>query len=554
MFSNLLKWGHNRHYNRGMVHFNRGEFGQAVAEFEAVLAEVRDPSNPDHSLARCYAAEARANLGLAFFHAGQYTKAEEQFTKALEENPTFPDLRYFRARIFQRSGRLGEAVADLQQALAEHPRYVEALLLLAVCQSQLEDRERSVEALNRALALGVELPTGLVASRASEWAASDWQGLLSVPAASAGAAAPSAAHLDRALERYHAGDLTGSIAELERAVAANPGYADVRGRLAGLLLEAGRIEEALVQLDHALGVNPRYLEARLLAARAHLELGGAREAIVHLEAALEAFPDYPDLHFWLGLARFRAGELLAAVPPLELAVKLNRQFARAQRLLGMIYHALGRHDDALRSVRRGLVRDREIPQGVLDQVSLALAVNDVTGMEEEIQRALAVQPDYPDLQLALARTRRAQGRVEDARESYRRALALRPGYDPAVLELAAVELALGHAATAEELLADLVARHPDWPDAQAQLGRVRLLRGDAVGAEAPLRAAVAANPLYATARADLGWTLLAQARTREADEEFARALELDPLHALPRQQLEWRELLAVSRQEPAARP
>jgi tetratricopeptide (TPR) repeat protein len=155
VFTNLLKWGHNRHYNRGMVHFNRGEFGEAASEFEAVLGEVRDPSNPDHSLALCYAAEARANLGLAFFHAGRYAKAEEQFSKALEENPTFPDLRYYRARIFQRSGRLKEAVADLERALGEHPRYVEALLLMAVCHSQLDDREGSVQALNQALTLGV---------------------------------------------------------------------------------------------------------------------------------------------------------------------------------------------------------------------------------------------------------------------------------------------------------------------------------------------------------------------------------------------------------------
>jgi len=155
VFSNLLKWGHNRHYNRGMVHFNRGEYEQAAAEFEAVLGEVRDPNEPDHGLARCYAAEARAHLGLAFFHAGQYARAEEQFARALEENPTFPDLRYYRARIFQRSGRLDEAVGDLERALREHPRYTEALLLLAVCQAQRHDREASVRALNQALELGV---------------------------------------------------------------------------------------------------------------------------------------------------------------------------------------------------------------------------------------------------------------------------------------------------------------------------------------------------------------------------------------------------------------
>jgi len=82
-----------------------------------------------------------------------------------------------------------------------------------------------------------------VASRASEWAATDWQGLLTVPAGGRRQPRLRLRTWDRALERYHSGDLSGSIAELERAVAENPGYADVRGRLGGLLLEARRIEE-----------------------------------------------------------------------------------------------------------------------------------------------------------------------------------------------------------------------------------------------------------------------------------------------------------------------
>ena len=93
-----------------------------------MLGEIRDPNDPDHCLARVHAAEARANLGLAFFHAGEFARAEAEFTRALEENPTFPDLRYYRARIFERSGRLDEAIHDLEQALAEHPHYLEGHL------------------------------------------------------------------------------------------------------------------------------------------------------------------------------------------------------------------------------------------------------------------------------------------------------------------------------------------------------------------------------------------------------------------------------------------
>ena len=51
----------------------------------------------------------------------------------------------------------------LERALGEHPRYVEAVLLHAVCLGQRGDRAGSAEALGRALALGYELPSGLAA-------------------------------------------------------------------------------------------------------------------------------------------------------------------------------------------------------------------------------------------------------------------------------------------------------------------------------------------------------------------------------------------------------
>ena len=56
--SSLVKWGHNRRYNEGILHFNRGEFERAAECFESVLREVPDPNDPDHCLALVHAAEA----------------------------------------------------------------------------------------------------------------------------------------------------------------------------------------------------------------------------------------------------------------------------------------------------------------------------------------------------------------------------------------------------------------------------------------------------------------------------------------------------------------
>ena len=233
--SSLVKWGHTRGYNAGILYFNKGEFERAAEAFESVLREVRDPNDPDVCLARVQAAEARANLGLAFFHAGQFARAEEEFTRALEENPTYPDLRYYRARIYERGGRLDDAIADLERALAEHPHYVEGHLLLAVCLGQRGETEKSSAALEEALQLGLEAPDWVTPGVVREWTSEQWRRLLPAVSARTAAAQP----LDSALERQQAGDSAGAIAELTRAVAEKPGYADLRCRLAGLLLESG---------------------------------------------------------------------------------------------------------------------------------------------------------------------------------------------------------------------------------------------------------------------------------------------------------------------------
>ena len=187
--------------------------------------------------------------------------------------------------------------------------------------------------------------------------------------------------------------------------------------------------------------------------------------------------------------RFRAGDLDGAVEPLERAVDLNRQFARAQRLLGLVYHALGRHDAALRALRRGLARGSEAPQATLAESQLLYELGDVSGCEDALRRALAVSPDWPDLHLALARTLRAQDQLEHAAAAYERALELKPDYDAAALERAALALEMARPDVAAAKLAPLAASRPRWADVHALLGRARLRLGDAAAAEGSLRAA-----------------------------------------------------------------
>src|SRR5207247_234484 len=123
--------------------------------------------------------------------------------------------------------------------------------------------------------LGLDAPEWVTPDVARAWTGEQWHRLLArEPAAREGVVAAdgaSASPLVEALARQQAGDVEGAIQALTHAVGERPGYADLRCRLAGLLLEAGRLDGARAHLRVALELNPRYLEARLLAARTELE-------------------------------------------------------------------------------------------------------------------------------------------------------------------------------------------------------------------------------------------------------------------------------------------
>jgi len=376
------------------------------------------------------AVEACARRALAAFHAGRYAIAERELDHAVRLPGAPHALHYYRARVFQRSGRIAEALAELERARDSGPTCCESSLLEAVCLAEAGEGVRARAALERARVLGFPLP--------------------SRPPRAGGAAAP---------ER---------LADAAHAVAERPEFADRRLRYAVRLEEAGALEEAAAQVALALALNPGYLDARVSAARLALERGEPSVAIAHLEEAARLRPAYPDVQFLLALAHSRLELWGNAEAAAERAVELNRHFGRAQRLLGLALHARGRHQDGLRAVRRGLVRDRELAPAAERSHPVAWAAR-----RADPERALALQPDYPDLHVALARARRAAGALESARDAYRTALRLSPDYAEAALELAMVELDDGRVGAGVTLLEDVVRRRPDWRDAHRLLVRAR---------------------------------------------------------------------------------
>lgn len=104
-----------------------------------------------------------------------------------------------------------------------------------------------------------------------------------------------------------------SVAELDKAIALRPSYADAYATLAWVLHFAGRPQAARPHLATAMQLNPHVAASYLLIdGGIAFTLGETEAAISSLERAREMSPTHPRILLWLAAAYARAGHIVQA--------------------------------------------------------------------------------------------------------------------------------------------------------------------------------------------------------------------------------------------------
>ena len=211
-------------------------------------------------------------------------------------------------------GRLPEAIAQYEAALAIKPDYARARTDLANALSKTPGRtEDAVAEYQAAIRLepGAAIPHNDLGNTLSQ-----------IP-----------------------GRLAEAIAEYQAALRIEPDYAEAHNNLGSALASMGRLPEAIAEFEAALGINPGYQQARanLELAQANLRNqansaeveynqaiallknpGHEAQAIPHLEAALRIDPNFADAHYNLGVALSGIpGRMPEAISHLEAALRIK---------------------------------------------------------------------------------------------------------------------------------------------------------------------------------------------------------------------------------------
>jgi tetratricopeptide (TPR) repeat protein len=238
------------------------------------------------------------------------------------------------------------------------------------------------------------------------------------------------------------GDVREAQEACRKAIEVQPDYPDLHYRLGRLLDLTGRPDEAAASYRRAIELNPDYIEAHRALGFTCLRVGSTDEAgeafasvfslsvgaiekpyrsglqalqagdLAASEMAMrEAFlrrPDLFDYHYRRGLRLLKAGKYPEAAEHLEAASDLGPRFADLVNYLGVAYAELGRTEEAIAAFRRSVESNAAYLVARLNLAFTLAQAGQGREAEEELVKALEIQPHCPPARAKLDELRGAR--------------------------------------------------------------------------------------------------------------------------------------------------
>ncbi|HZZ29760.1 MAG TPA: tetratricopeptide repeat protein [Pirellulales bacterium] len=144
------------------------------------------------------------------------------------------------------------------------------------------------------------------------------------------------------------------------------------------------------------------------------------------------------------------------------------------------------------------------------------------------QRALQLNPDYPEAYLNLGIALAGEGKIAEATDHFQHALQIKPDYAEAHYNLANILAQTGHLPEAIEHYQEAVRLKSDFAEAHNNLSTALYQTGDMLEAMHQDKQALQIKPDYAEAMSNLANCLLQLGYLEEAGEYYRQALALSP--------------------------
>jgi tetratricopeptide (TPR) repeat protein len=283
-----------------------GKFDAAIATLEDL--QSKNPATPGLS----------HELGVAYYKKGDYLKAIAVLQKAEAENPKDAEATQLLGLSAYLAGRPNEAIPALVKVQTWFPNAnVDAAYILGVCYIQTRDYPKARGAFAK---------------------------MFNVPPDSAAAYLFTA----RMLLRQDFGPIAEEYAQ--KAASIDPHLPLVHNLLGEVYLFHSQVPEAIAEFQKELALNPGYAPAyyKLADAYSRIQKFDEAEKLLQRSIWLDATSTGP--YILMGKVLQKKGESALAVRSLQRAVAMDPNNPMTHHLLGQAYREMGREEDAAREL------------------------------------------------------------------------------------------------------------------------------------------------------------------------------------------------------------
>lgn len=502
-------------------------------------------------------------LGLAYYENGQLGEAFPPLRRYHDQNPGDLEVRQKLGVIYLMGRAQDKAREQALAILAQEPKNLEALLLLA---ESADSPEEIQEAIRRLEADRATLPDadrvaralGVLYARNQDLpkAEQEFQAAVS--------SKPDSPEAHLALARLHLGKRELDLAEKEFKAAADlaPAGSFARLQLADFYLLTRRTDDATKVLEQITTEAPDAFPAWLRRAEIAFAQGKHDEAQAAIDAVLKATPDSAPALIIQSRIHLARRDAAKAVEAAQKAVKAQPASGVAHYALAMAQVASGNSALALSAAKDAVVRAPQLTEAVFLLAELELQSGDTAAAVAGLKAYLEKQPRDPrawealgkaqlrakdvpgaytsfmnTVQLAPASARgpylvglalRAGGKTAEAKQQFEKALAMAPGYTEPLEQLATMNFAEKDPNAAIARIERQALLEPKSASLQYLLGRAYQASGDTKQAEKAFMKAVELNPNAAPAYVSLGQIYGASKEYDRAIAELDKALASRP--------------------------
>ncbi len=232
-----------------------------------------------------------------------------------------------------------------------------------------------------------------------------------------------AAFVNRANARALVGDQDGALRDFSHAARLSPKAPAAYGGRGRLHLSGNRPFAAVRDFNRAVESDTRYGPGYRLRAEAYVMLGRFDEAIEDLSRAIAFDATNADLYLARGYGYLAARNPASAIKDFQRCAELSNKASAPLEGLALAQARIGAYDEALDTLSKGLELEPRSAQAFAYRAIVYKLMGQVELGEKDLDRAVRLEPDRPEVHWAKGELLEALGRKDEAVAELRLALA-----------------------------------------------------------------------------------------------------------------------------------